>query len=455
MKAQRHITIAISLILLLTVTPPLPHGAVHASATTGTISGRVTVSGSGVALANFPVMLGDWRIKEVVTSNDGTYVFTNLPFGSYKVIFGYSDFNAPTPRCVEWQGIGVCPELFNHQTYSTWADLIVLSEASPSFVANAVLDQPVTLSGIVVGDDTQLPVPGVEITLTFAKLSTRTGADGKFRIPLIRPSFEILEARPGSSPIDAPYLGQFFDHKSDRPYATTIDLNKDVTDLKVSLVRTSVVRGRVIAAVSGLPASTVNVSATPKSGQAKCEPCALQTDGQGRFDFRALPGQYDIAFTDNAIAPQGIMPKTLTVEVTSTTGLDLPDIALDPGGAIITSLGGRRGIWPLSANIELYDANNGHRLPPETCITGTCLSLPNGVYKIHVSISCETKACIGIGFIGYWDEFYKAAPSFDLATPITITAPMTTSINITMTPLNQLPPWIKLSARAYLPMTNR
>ena len=456
MKTKLHPTIVLSLIALLAF-QPIPVAG-NANTPNGTVSGTVTIDRLGIPARGLPVYLIAYSnrvARATTTDSNGYYEFslTDLPSDFYSLYFGQR-----TAECFELplSGTSVCGRALN-AGFQNIAVVTFNVSISPAF----------SIRGRTIAGDTGKPLPSVLVMARSAIFDSRqytvtTDANGDFVIPLLWPDTYQLKAMSAADSSGNVYLGVYYHDKTSANSADSLSVARDVTGITLTLRATAPVTGYVRSTIDGSPIPNITVTlGLPDSDE------FLRTSGttgtDSKFSFLLPAGTFglgvDVKSTD--YAPTA----SLTIQNVLPVGVSNVDLFLSPAGKISGHL---VYLDKSRFNLKLYDALSGEPVATSCPVFGgvsfnyvnyeySCPNLPPGQYKLWVTaISSCAKFCPG--WVDSWPQFYPAAPSFQSATLITVTAFATTAgIDITLTRQTNLPPWIlvTLTNKTFLPSIQR
>ncbi|SDN38171.1 Carboxypeptidase regulatory-like domain-containing protein [Cryobacterium flavum] len=304
------------------------------------ISGTVTSAVDGSAVANGSVYA--YRAKESYSSyhaysgSDGSYVFTDLPDGDYKLKFdGYSNAK---PLSTQW--------------YTNAADLdsataITVVDGVPATNVDAALQPGIAISGTVTDAATGAPIANASIS-GWSNYSIVTDANGHY-----------------SSTVAAAGRYQFRVQSSTHvnPADVAFDVPAEgLPNADAQLVAGTVISGTVTAANNGVPLSNVTVFISSTSDNWWSYNSAY-TDYSGNFTSQPLlpgsyylryensQGQYVTQWFDNAAS--GAQSTAVNVGIDPVTSVDAQ---LTLGGAIVGTITGSDGQPIANARVGLATA---------------------------------------------------------------------------------------------------
>lgn len=384
----------------------------------GGLTGTVTYNGSPVT--NMQVSAFDatnglgWTVP---TDASGKYTFSNLPTGSYKVLFQGHD-------------LGYVDQWYNARQDANTADMVSIT---PGVVTSGV-DAALALAGSVSGTvtDGTNPVANVWVYLIGSgsgfilspSQSAQTDAAGHY---------SIVGIQPGSYTVNFDgfalgYAGQWYNNKLDPSAANpiTVTAGVDTTNIDAILVKGGSISGTVTDGTN--PLSGVYVTAYyADTGNSVT---AVQTDASGNYTITNLgPANYKIYFQDCQFSfftlscgstPPGYLPNWYgnTSDISTATavavnpGADTPNVngVIFPAGGISGTV--TDGTNPLpNIGVQAFDARTGMYITSTSADSSgfyTIGQLQTGSYKLFFSGNST----------GYINAWYGNTPDMVTATAV-------------------------------------
>ena len=401
-----------------------------ALADTGSLSGTVTSSPTGLALPDMNVTLwsvsGD-QIQSTSTDFSGAYLFAGLDVGQYLVQFSdpwgvyYSTF-------------------YNGKATLDDADVVNVSDATTTSGIDAALTYPGDVSGIVSGPDGVLE--GISVIAYGPDGSggwqevagATTGSDGSYDLTgLSGGSYKIGF----SDPADI-YLASFYDGKTTLDAADTVSVSDATTTSGVdaTLTRAGDITGTVSGPGGAL--SDIYVTAYGPDGSGGWQGVSsVVTGSDGSYDLTGLSsGSYKVGFSD----PWGVYYSTFyngkatlddadVVNVSDATTTSGIDAALTYPGDVSGIVSGPDGVLEGISVIAYGPDGSGGWQEVAGATTGSdgsydLTGLSGGSYKIGFSDPADI----------YLASFYDGKTTLDAADTVSVSDATTTSgVDATLT----------------------
>ncbi|HNT73872.1 MAG TPA: carboxypeptidase regulatory-like domain-containing protein [Anaerolineae bacterium] len=401
----------------IAATPGMTVTANAALAQGGILSGTVTEAGSGLPLDNIDVNVYDAAtdayVKDANTDADGIYRISGLAAGGYKLYF--RDPNSA------YMG-----EYYDDKSSLATADPIAVT-AGLTTTANAALTAGGVLSGAVTEEGSGAPLAGIQVRAYDAATNTSiasvaTDAAGVYRLGGLANGAYKLRFRDSSGV----YLTEYYDNQSSLSHADLVMVTGGMTTTaNAALTRAGTLSGTITEEGSGAPleAIAVNVYEAATGNYV----AAADTDANGVYRLGGLAdGLYKLYFYDNggnylseyyadkpSLSDADLV--TVTAGLTSTV-----DAALAHGGRItgrVTDAASGVGIAGVSVSVARQDASS----PDGSASTDaggyyTTTALYTGVYRVRFSPPQP-----------YHSEDYDGFRWWETFTPVTVSAPLTTT----------------------------
>ena len=228
---------------VLGVTVDIGADEYHATGPTYTISGRVTIDGTGLAGVSLEIS-GDAALSRT-TDENGEYRFTWMPPGEYTVTASLESYEFDPPSLqvslvdsdaagqdfaastLDGDDDGVpdisdnCPDDYNPDQEDSDQDGI-----------GDVCDLPGSISGTVIDEETGLGIENVQVSADgYSWEDASTDASGNYMIAgLEHGDYRVYANKSG-------YIGEYYDDQQDWSYATMVSVgpNEDVTGIDLYL----------------------------------------------------------------------------------------------------------------------------------------------------------------------------------------------------------------------------
>lgn len=388
---------------------------------TGAISGVVTSSATGLPISGLRVRAsGSAKAFETTTEANGSYRFSQLPLGNYRLLF---EDLAYTP-------------LYQSRTYDqAWVDpfspdVVTLNDANRTRVVNVILKPTGRLDVHLIAEDGGNPnnlrasiwascqLHGTGSVITGTTLPIDGVPDGKHRI-FINP---------------LPSLGYGLGKTDYYIDKTFVDARAPMTAVNLTLKRGGAIAGSV-ASESGAGLSGVPVIAYTDDLEASGYDL---TDANGSFLMQGLaPGAYAVEVNgDDFATSEYITVAGPTITINTTETITIADIVLRKGSQISGKVSGQNGRLAPYAQIELID--DAGETVARNAVTGDSYALMGiapGNYRLRFN---------GVWPIQQWSyelnnnpyiaEFYNSQAMSSAATVINIpSTPITlTNLNATL-----------------------
>jgi photosystem II stability/assembly factor-like uncharacterized protein len=388
----------------------------------GGISGRVTDSATGQGIGMMYVEFcqrpaGTLMCGNAFTDSSGNYNVNGITEGTYKVRF-YGNY-----YLLQWYG--------NKSDFDS-ATPITISNGVTSTGINAAMIKGGSISGRITDKVTGAGVPNVAAavydnttTSTTFLANDYSDYNGFYTISGLSPGqYKVIFGGGG-------YVLQWYDTGPDRAHATavTVTAATTTTGINAALGKTGSISGRVTDGTNGLGIQGVTVEAY--DGLTGLFVGYTYTDGTGAFSVTWLnTGSYKLR-----IAIAGYLEQWYTGKAgkASATGIDVTapnttsgiNVTLAIGASItgtVTDSATGAGIQYMS--VTAYNAVNGSSAGygyTDSSGSYSIIGLATGSYKLRFSGS------------GYIDQWFSGKADQTTATPVSVTAPNTTSgINVAL-----------------------
>jgi len=229
------------------------------------------------------------------------------------------------------------------------------------------------------------------------------------------------------------YIGEYYNNRSNISSADPITLTAGMTaTINVTLTLAAHITGTVTDEVSGAPLSSIGVYLYNASDDSYRTSTTTNVSGTYRFDglpaggyklyFTSFSNDYQVEYYNNQSSLAAADPITLTSGTTTTI-----NVALTPFAHITGTVTAENDGAPLGGiGVSLYDAaDNSYRTSATTNVSGTYRfdGLPAGGYKLQFYDNNGK----------YMGEYYNNQPDIFSADPVTVTAGMTATANVSLT----------------------
>ncbi len=388
----------------------------------GQITGRVVDADTDTGIADVYVYvsgLNNSESADAYTDANGYYTTTAMRSGVYEV-----RFEPPSPYLRE-----------QYDNFSIWTDFtpVIVDAPATSANINAALEKGNVISGTVTA--LGQPVAGVQVRV-YAEgdsyydgyLTQYTATDGTYTIGPLTQERYYIEFVP---PSDSPYAPQWYAGSATYADATPVVM-PHTTSVNAELTVGSCITG-IVTSAEGI--SLENIYVYIYEPGASKQIVDAQTDADGQYVSPALmPGPYQVKFSppwDSQYASQWYSNTaeqgaadiiTLTKDVTLTNiNAQLPELtSVEATGAITGRVTAADTGQLVGTGACLYEED------PEQMLCGGWAQINNGAFTIsgweagqyHLYFRAPTP---------YAPVFYKDAYTPEQASPITITANMTTT----------------------------
>lgn len=311
---------------------------------TGSISGKVTMAGTGAAMAGVEVCaypIG-WTYSPdeegnaggcVHTAADGTYILANLTSVSYEVEF--------RPDPAEF----IRQKYFNGPTGTPTSDLVKV-ESAPVTGIDAVIQWPARLEGTVIATTDGLPIEGVEVCAHnldgWGGDCGWTAADGTYSIKVWAAGEYEIRFRSGKSGRNLAI--QLYDHvdRTEEAQGLSVSLSEVVGGLNADLKPGGAISGHITHSTAGEWQEEVQVCSIDATTD-EIWTC-VWSNRAGDYALRFLsPGPYKVVF-----APEKTFPET-EVEVPSGFPIQFWDYTTSLAAANVVSLEAGEGVSGVDA----------------------------------------------------------------------------------------------------------
>ncbi len=383
----------------------------------GTLSGTVTAEGSGAPLNNIYVTAYDAVDGNFINSDStdaaGVYRFGGLAPIEYKLQF------------VDFNDVYV-PEYYNNKRDFASADPVSVTSGMTTTI-NAQLALGGVISGMVTAEGSGAPLSNVSVTAYDAATdsfidSNATNVSGTFRIGGLTTGNYKLRFRDNTGA----YLTEFYNNKPDLAGADPFSVMAGMTTtINAQLALGGVISGMVTAEGSGAPLSNVSVTAynattgssigSNTTNAAGLYRIGSLATGNYKLRFRDNTGAYLTEFYNNKPDLASADPFSVTAGMTTTI-----HAALAAGGRVtgrVTDAASGAGLADVFVSASRLDASTP---------SGSALSDANGYYT-------TTALYTGVYYVQFsppkphFAEYYHNQLFFSGFTPVTVTAPLTTT----------------------------
>jgi GDSL-like Lipase/Acylhydrolase family/Carboxypeptidase regulatory-like domain len=252
-----------------------------------TISGEVSSANTGSPIDGAEVSVRSTEggaIGMATTGEDGSYSVTGLPAGSYTV-----EFSA--------EGQDYLAQFYGGQTGIGSAQTLTVAVGDSVGGVDAALADGATLAGTVTAAQGGQPIPGVEV---FAEAIeggadgvATTGTDGHYSIVGLSSGKYVVQFEP----VEANYLGQFYDEAGSAADAEPVTLAAETTagGIDAALASGATISGTVTETQTAAPLAGIEVvaytSACNRSGG------TAMTDEGGHYEIQGVAaGAYHLVF---------------------------------------------------------------------------------------------------------------------------------------------------------------
>lgn len=397
----------------------------------GLVTGRggEVVAGVTVQLWNSQQEL----YQEIQTGDDGRYLFSSVPAGSYRLYFNA----AGTWYMSVW-----------HAGKPGWSSADPI-EVKPDQDLNidAVLDRNGSISGKVISSLTGSGLGGVQVRLLDRSgteaVKTLTGGNGEYETGPVQPGVYRVEFSL------AGYVMQYYQNQPDLDSAREITSNPEqaIIGIDAALVPCGRIQGKVCnRSGNGIPGIWVT-AASAANGMAG----AAKTDSGGVYLLENLaPGQYKLHFIDSSggrYRPEWYNGKLTIdqadpVQVNAGQTLTGIDACLAEFGCIEGTVASRDGRRIAGVQIGLWDTSGVQK-----CIL---LSGADGSFKFGKLAPGVYRLWFNAGEIaGYLSAWYRQGGSLATADPVNAGLDQTVRLKMMLAPFQQ-PPRPVLRAPAHV-----
>ncbi len=391
----------------------------------GGITGAVTAEGSGDPLQDVSVYLydsgGDYVSSTSVDSN-GLYTLTLLASGVYYVRFnpyGTSD--------------SYISEYYDNQLDLLSADPITVTAPAVVSGIDASLELGATITGQVTGNDTSQALADVGVSAYdcygFSVGYDNTDATGTYTITGLIPGGYRLRFEPNSWGASRQYLREYYDDQSEMEDAdsVTVASGETVSGVDAGLDPGGQITGIITAENGGAPLKDVYIDFYTDEGYYVSE---FTTDDTGVYTSTGLvSGEYKMFINpgnsgdSREYAQEYYNNKTTRDEatlipVTQPNLVSGIDVELAKGGSIsgkVTAAGSGTGLQYVYVDVDGIQADFWAYAETDSAGNYTVYGLPSGGYEVDFYPFGDSQ--------DYVFEYYNDQPYWDLATPVTITAP--------------------------------
>ena len=382
----------------------------------GMIAGAVTVAATNAAPAAIEVDVYDMSgtfVAATATDANGRYSIGGLTTGSYKVgflsTFGNADY---------------APQYYNTKGALTTADPVAVTSGQTTANINAALGAGGRIAGTVSAAGTQAAIHGIEVDVYDAAgrfaAATTTDATGGYAVGGLGTASYKIGVVDGTSGV---YIPEFYSARPTIETADGVSVTGGVTtpNINFAMHLGGSITGVVTDALSGAPASSVDVSLYDASGALTT---SGSTDAAGRYAISGLAtGDYRVDFTAAgglAYDEQFYNTKTTLVSanpVTVTAGQTSADVnaAMQGGGVVrgtVTDAKAHAGVG--GVYVYLYDLSGGYVDRGITDASGHYVlgGIAAGAYDVAFYDPSATG--------GYLEQFYNGKATLAAADPISV-----------------------------------
>ena len=392
----------------------------------GSISGAVRDQ-QGIGIRNVSVSILDangYYFSGSPTNQDGNYTASGLPTGSYRVLF--SPMNTS----------GYSSEWYNDKPNRDSADPVAVTVPNITSGIDAVLELGGSISGTVKNGqgvgiaNVQVQVYDAAATDTSAPKSSTVVTDqsGSYTVNgLPTGSYKIFFS--GASIIG--YFSEWYNNKASQDIADPVSVTAPhlTSGIDAVLEPAGSISG-IVRDEHGIGIRNVSVGILDANGYYLS---GSPTNQDGSYTASGLPtGSYRVFFSpmntsgysgyssewyNNKPNRDSADPVAVTVP-NITSGIDA---VLELGGNISGTVKNGQGVGIANVQIQVYDAAEAGMGPPKATVTTiadgsyTVNCLPTGSYKLFFTA------------IGYFSEWYNNQADKVSASPVSVTAPNTTS----------------------------
>ncbi len=374
------------------------------------ISGQVTEDITGTPLGGISVQLlqGGTQVATTTTAASGDYGFSPVPPGEYQVIFNPSNANAG---------------------YSTAASPPQTVSAGQTTTVDGNLFAGGVIEGEVTSAATNASLSGVEVEAVSAttgdSTSTYTNSSGAYFLQgLTSGTYDVLFLPQGGN-----YLYQYYPGAADSLTAQPVSVTSGnaAGPIDASLAAGGTISGTVTA--GGAPAAGVSVDLDGYGGSYLQFVYTVQTTtaADGTYSFSGLPsGTYEVEFSPsgnlapqfyNGVSTDGLPTPVAVTAPNPTTGIDA---TLSAGAAIagrVTDAGTDQPVAGVGVEVDDSSGNEW----------GFASTAADGTYKVPGLTGGVSYRVLFAPAPPYAAEWYPAAESLQVATPVAVADGQTTT----------------------------
>jgi hypothetical protein len=414
------------------VTAPTAVNDIDAQLTLGgSIAGTVTAEDTNDPLQYVDVTVrtaSGGYVAEDSTDSTGTYEVQGLLSGDYTVEF--------EPYFTSEDYI---PEYYDDQATRGTADTVSVTVGSTTSNIDAALAPGGSISGTITAADTGTPLDDV-----FVDIYDSNGSYVAFKSVNSLGEYNVRGLTSGDYLVEfsafgdaSQYIDEYYDGQIDRDDAdpVTVTVPNATTNINADLDLGGQISGTVTADDTNDPLENVDVTIRPASGGSFA---FVDTDENGMYTSGALPtGDYIVEFDAPSFGTaesylgeyyddQSSSGDADTVSVTAPNTTSNIDASLAVGGSItgiVTDANTGNPLANIYVQAECEQADGSLEFP-------SAITNAQGEYEL---VGLPTSTCIVQFFppfnrcTTFAGEFYNDQPAEDLATPISVTAPSTTS----------------------------
>lgn len=391
------------------------------------IQGRVTTVDGGEpgAVAVELKALAGFYTQTVLIDSTGLYTLTNVPPGYYRLYF-----KPPV-------GSRYAPQYFKNHRWESDANLIIMISETQHMGVDAQLTIGGAVSGTVTSEQSGEPLAGVKVSLgkyvDFPPVTT--DALGQFQLVGFWEGFYNVCFEPEKN---TAYVGECYNNWHDGDPDESINwlsvkAGQEITNIDAALTLGGQISGYVTSAQTGQPLAGVKVEA---SADQRNYHKIVYSDATGSYTVPVLlPGDYRLHFSlynqssqYHPYIPEYYLDKPDRTEadklqVTAGVAVTSVNVALQPSSVISGQVTDADSGALLSADMIVYDQSGKITRRNVYMYQGHYLvdDLPAGTYYVFVSAN------------GYRPSYYDNQPTFESATPLTLTTgQVLNNINVTL-----------------------
>ncbi len=393
----------------------------------GTVSGRVTDSGTGNGIQNvnvnvFNVATGLWA-GYAYTDSSGAYRISGLPTGNYKLSFSASDY------INQWLGGKPNPPV---TTSTALPDATNVAVTAPNTTAG--INMAMLKGGKIIGTVTDKLTGTALWNVNVSVYDAATGAWAGSGYTDNLGGYSISGLASGgykirfSSYSNTGYVAQWYGNKNLQSTATIVNViaPETVTGINAALEMGAIITGTVTDKVSGAPIQGILVNAV--SSDSGMFAGYGYSDSSGAYRVTGLAsGNYKLQFSGNGYVSQWFDDKAgqtlaTTVSITAPNTVADINVLLTRGGSISGTISDRiSGVGIVSVNLSVIDRSSGEWLGGGTSDSNgnyTITGLASGSYSLRIYPAYGS---------GYLEKWYGGQDGYLCADSVTVTAPNATT----------------------------